>query len=68
MNATTIITTLAWVGGSSGYSGSECSPRRPHFGLKMVKRRCTNSKCKILLESTGPIFRCPHRSGSIVRV
>ena len=30
------------------------------------KRRCTNYKCKIVSESTRPIFKCPHCGSSTV--
>lgn len=33
---------------------------------KTYKRRCTNSKCKQVSESTKPIFKCPFCGSSTV--
>ena len=38
----------------------------PATAPKTYKRRCTNSKCKIVSESTKPIFKCPHCGSSTV--
>jgi Zn finger protein HypA/HybF involved in hydrogenase expression len=40
----------------------------PIAAQKTYKRRCSNYKCKIVSESTKPIFKCPHCGSSTVPV
>ena len=40
----------------------------PVAAAKTYKRRCTNSKCRIVSEGGNPIFKCPHCGSSTVPV
>ena len=40
----------------------------PIAAQKTYKWRCSNYKCKIVSESTKPIFKCPHCGSSTVPV
>jgi len=44
------------------------NPIVPVLAQKTYKRRCTNYKCKMVSESTKPIFKCPHCGSSTVPV
>ena len=44
------------------------NPIDPVSAQKTYKRRCTNYKCKMVSESTKPIFKCPHCGSSTVPV
>ena len=44
------------------------NPTDRFLARKTYKRRCTNYKCKMVSESTKPIFKCPHCGSSTVPV